>query len=46
MPVDFLSDAPWEALIYSHWVKMVGRVSEMRAQYSERLRGSFYRGRG
>jgi hypothetical protein len=45
MPMDFLSDTPWEALIVVSGVKMVGQVSET-VHNSVGLHGSFYCGCG
>jgi predicted metal-binding protein len=46
MPVYFLSDAPWEALICSPRCQYGGASQWNCARNSVGLRGSFYRGRG
>jgi hypothetical protein len=46
MPVDFLSDAPWEALICSPRSQNGGASQWNCARNSVDLRCSFYRGRG
>jgi hypothetical protein len=46
MPLYFLSDTPWEALICSPRSANGGRSQWNCARNSVDLRGSFYRGRG
>jgi hypothetical protein len=46
MPVDFLSDTPWEALICSPRSWNGGASQWNCARNSVGLRGSFYHGRG
>jgi hypothetical protein len=46
MPVDFLSDIPWQALICSPWSQNGGASQWNCARSSAGLHGSFYYDRG